>query len=192
MSDQGIISRRLIHKGRKFDFEQVVVAGASGEPIAREVVRHPGAVVVVPVLEDGGGPGGGGGGARLVMIRNRRVAVGETLLEFPAGTLDEGERPEACAGRELAEETGYEARGVVALGWFYTTPGLTDERMHAFVATGLREVGQRLEEDESITVEVLPAAEVLRRVDAGELRDGKSIVALFLAMRRGLVGAAGR
>lgn len=172
-----IFSRRLIHHGRKFDFEQVTYTSASGKPLTREVVRHPGAVVIVPILD----------GRRLVMIRNRRIAVGDTLLEFPAGTLDQSEPPDACAKRELIEETGYSAATLRPLGWFYTTPGLTDEMMHAFVATGLTHVGQRLEEDESITVEPIGVAEALRMADSGNLIDGKSIVALFLAHRRGLL-----
>jgi ADP-ribose pyrophosphatase len=88
----------------------------------------------------------------------------------------------------LIEEGGYKAAKLASLGWFYTTPGLTDERMHAFVATGLTHVGQELQADERIVVEHVPVAEALRMADSGELLDGKSIVALLLAHRRGLLG----
>jgi ADP-ribose pyrophosphatase len=171
------LRRRTIHRGKKFDFEVVTVQWPGGRTLEREVVRHPGAVVIVPVLEDG----------RVVLIRNDRIAAEATLYEFPAGTLEPGEAPEACARRELIEETGYEAATMEPLGWFYTTPGLTDEKMHAFAATGLRQVGQDLEEDERITVEVVSAARAMEMLDKGELVDGKSMLALLLAQRRGLL-----
>jgi ADP-ribose pyrophosphatase len=149
--------------------------------VDREVVRHPGAVCIVPVLDDG----------RIVMIRNFRNAPEELVWEVCAGTLEKDEEPAACAGRELIEETGYKAATITGLGWFYTTPGLTDERMHAFIATGLTHVGQALEEDESIRVEPLPAARVLGMIDSGELRDGKSIAAILMAVRRGCIEGGG-
>ena len=171
-----IVGRRTLHKGRKFDFEILTVL-QRGRETQRENVRHPGAVVVVPVLADG----------RIVLIRNHRVSIQERLWECCAGTMEPPEPPEACAARELIEETGYRAATFVPLGWFYTTPGLTDERMHAFVATGLEHVGQDLEDDESIAVEALPAAQVLKLIDSGELRDAKSMTAILLAVRRGVI-----
>lgn len=146
--------------------------------VTREVVRHPGAVVIVPVLRDG----------RIVLIRNFRIAVGEYTLECPAGTLGVGEDPAVCAARELIEETGYQAESITGLGWFYTTPGLTDEKMHAFAATGLTEVGQRLEEDEDIQVVYVTEPEALRMIDSGELRDAKSMIAILKARSHGLLG----
>lgn len=171
-----IVGRRTLHKGRKFDFEILTVL-QRGRETQRENVRHPGAVVVVPLLADG----------RIVLIRNHRLSVGERLWECCAGTMEPPEPPEACAARELIEETGYRAATFVPLGWFYTTPGLTDERMHAFVATGLEHVGQDLEDDESIAVEALLAAQVLKLIDSGELRDAKSMTAILLAVRRGVI-----
>lgn len=169
-----IVGRRTLHKGRKFDFEILTVL-QRGRETQRENVHHPGAVVVVPVLDDG----------RIVLIRNHRLSVGERLWECCAGTMEPPEPPELCAARELVEETGYRAATITPLGWFYTTPGLTDERMHAFVATGLAHVGQDLEDDESIAVEAVPADRVLEMIDSGELRDAKSMTALLLAQRRG-------
>ncbi len=171
-----VVARRTIHKGRKFDFELLTVRQRGGDTV-RENVRHPGAVVVVPILDDG----------RVVLIRNHRVSVGERLWECCAGTMEPPEPPEACAARELVEETGYRAATVTPVGWFYTTPGLTDERMHAFVARGLSHVGQDLEDDESIEVVALPVERALAMIDSGELRDAKSIVALLLAERAGLL-----
>jgi ADP-ribose pyrophosphatase len=171
------LERTVLCKGRKFDFERVVYAAPDGGRIEREVVRHPGAVVIVPVLDDG----------RIVLIRNRRYAVGTTLWELPAGTLEAGEDPAHCAARELTEETGFRARTIDPLGSFYTTPGLTDELMHAFCARGLTEVGQALEPGEEIEVHPVPRADAIRMLDDGDLMDAKSMLALLLAQRRGFL-----
>lgn len=156
--------------------------GPGGKVLRREVVRHPGSVVIVPILE-------GPEGARVVLIRNWRPALEKEVLELPAGTLEQGEEPTACARRELCEETGYEAEAVTLLGRFYTSPGLSDEFMTAFVATGLRHVGQRLEEDEQLTVEPMTVPAALAAVERGELVDAKSMLALLLAERRGMLRA---
>lgn len=177
-SPQGPPSRTLLHKGRKFDFELIEFAGGDGKPVRREVVRHPGAVVILPVLDDG----------RLVLIRNIRPSVDRALFELPAGTL-EAEPPEACASRELIEETGYRAATLAPLGRFYTSPGMSDELMWAFIATGLVHVGQDLEADERITVVEMPPAVVLGMMDAGELVDAKSMLTVLWAVRRGLINA---
>lgn len=171
--------RRLIHKGRKFDFESVRFVGRSGREATLEVVRHPGAVVIVPLLSEG----------RIALISNRRPALdGRRLWELPAGTLEKGEDPAAAAPRELEEETGYRAGRIVPIASFYTTPGMTDELMHAFLATDLREVGQRLEEDEDIETRAVGAQEALAMIDRSEIVDAKSMLALLLADRRSLLG----
>lgn len=218
-----ILARRTLHTGKKFDYEEITVASSKsgGAPITRQIVRHPGAVVVVAVdaARGVGGVGGVEGEKGLILIRNFRIGVEEWLFECCAGTIDtvsskDGkaapgmaagaahggvggggvsrfdprEDPTLCAGRELVEETGYQASELISLGWFYTTPGLTDERMHVFVARGLVHVGQRLEEDEHIQVERVAVSEALRMIDDGRIRDGKSITAILLAARRGLLG----
>ncbi len=175
--------RTVLCRGKKFDFASVRFRAPSGESVEKQYVAHPGAVVVVPVLE----------GGRVVLIRNFRGATGEWEWEFPAGTLDRaGEPPVECARRELVEETGYEAERMTFLGKYHTTPGLSDELMRAFVGEGLREVGQELEAGEMIDVAVKPVREAWEMVDRGELRDGKSITALFLASARGHVEGPGR
>ncbi len=179
--DPTVIARRTIHRGRKFDFESLSVRRPTGQVQDREIVRHPGAVVVIPVLDDG----------RIVLIRNFRISVERRLWECCAGTLEPPEDPAVCAGRELIEETGYQAGRIDPLGWFYTTPGLTDEKMHAFVASRLVHVGQRLEDDESIEVVCVPRAETLGMIDRGEIRDGKTIAAILLAERRGMLASPG-
>lgn len=172
-----VVERRVLHHGAKFSYESVRIVGPDGHESWRQMVRHPGAVVVVPVLSDG----------RLALIRNERFAVGQALLELPAGTLEPGEKPEICAGRELIEETGYEAATLTPLGRFYTTPGMTDELIWAYVGRGLRHVGQRLEPGEHITVIPTPMDAAMAMIDDGRLMDAKSMLALLLAHRRGLL-----
>jgi ADP-ribose pyrophosphatase len=176
-SNRTVLRREVLHKGPKFDFERLTLSAPGGREVQREVIRHPGAAVIVPLLP----------GANVVLIRNDRFAVGKTLYELPAGTLSPGEPPDACAARELEEETGYRAATLAPLGRFYTTPGMTDELMWAFLATGLRHVGQRLEEDEALTVEVVGMDRALQMIDSGELMDAKSMLALLVAHRRGLL-----
>lgn len=175
-----VLDRRVVLQGAKFDFEEVTLAGRNGRELKRQMVRHPGAATILPVLDDG----------RLVLVRNDRFAVGALLLELPAGTLDGGEDPEACAARELREETGYEAATIERLGRFHTTPGLTNELMHAYVARGLTEVGQALEEDEELTVEPHSPASVFGMIDRGEITDAKTILTVLLAARRGVIDDA--
>ncbi len=138
------------------------------ETVGRDVVVHPGAVVILPILEDG----------RIVMIRNYRYTVEEQLWELPAGTMENGEQPRATARRELAEETGYRAATVEPIMTFYTSPGICTELMHAFVASDLTTVGQDLEGAEQIIVEPLEVSDIRRRLLAGEFRDGKTIAVL--------------
>lgn len=152
----------------KFDVERRFIRLADGRQVERQVIVHPGAVVVLPVLEDG----------RIVMINNHRFAVGRTLLELPAGTLEADEDPAACAGRELEEETGYRCRRIEPLCDFYTSPGILSERMYAFVASDLEHVGQRLEAGEEIEVAIEPADKIRQLLIGGKLKDGKTIAVL--------------
>ncbi|MDZ7778424.1 MAG: NUDIX hydrolase [Gemmatimonadota bacterium] len=158
-----------VFEGVKFDVERRRVPTRDGGSAVRELVVHPGAVVVLPLLEDG----------RIVMIRNHRFAVDETLWELCAGTLEPGEDPARTAARELVEETGYEAAHIAPLTMFYTTPGICTERMYAFVATGLEEVGQQLEATEQIEVEVVSRDDVMAMAASGEIRDGKTLATLL-------------
>ncbi len=180
------MTRLTIHKGRRFSFEAVSFAQPDGRILQREVVRHPGAVVIVPILDDSADP-------ELVLVENLRVAMEKTVLEFPAGTIEQGELPCDCAARELIEETGYKAKNLHDIGRFYTSPGMSDELMHAFVGTKLTEEAQNLDEDECLTVKVIKASTLLGLIDNGELIDGKSMLAFLLALRQGFVnpGRAG-
>jgi ADP-ribose pyrophosphatase len=167
---------RLIFKGRVIEVHSVGVRMKDGRVLPRDYVHYSDAVVVLPILDDG----------RMVLIRNRRFAVEEELLELPAGMVDGKEAPAATAERELAEETGYAAGRIEPLGWFYTGPGSMDERMHAFLATALRPGEQHLEAYEEIRVEALAEGEVRRMVRDGTIHDAKTLAALGLYwLRRG-------
>lgn len=174
------VTRRLLHTGRKFNFEMLTVSAPGKKNLEREVVRHPGAVIVLPLTASESGP-------EVVMIRNWRLSVEDWMWELPAGTLERGEDPLVCAGRELEEETGFRAATIEPLCRFHTSPGLSDELMWAFVARGLTPGPQRLEVDEHVTVHRLSAYECVRRAEQGEMSDAKSMLVLLLAARRGLI-----
>lgn len=158
-----------LFRGVRFDVQRREVPVRGGDTAVREVVVHPGAVVVLPLLDDG----------RIVMIRNHRFAVEETLWELCAGTLEDGESPLETAGRELVEETGYRAERIEPMTTFYTSPGICTERMHAYIATGLTQVGQDLEDTEKIEVEAVTRDRALDMIEQGEIRDGKTIATLL-------------
>lgn len=151
-----------------------------GEPVIRDVIVHPGAVVILPVLDDG----------RIVLIRNQRLAVGRELLELPAGTREPGEPPQVTAARELREETGYEAEQLEPFASFFTSPGILTEIMQAFRACGLRHVGQDLEETEEIRVDIMDEDAVLKAVTSGEIADGKTLAVLGMYFLRRSSGAS--
>jgi len=156
--------------GERMSIERVTWSDGSTSRRSRDVVRAPDAVTIVLELDDG----------RLVMIQNARASVEEALWEFPAGARDDGESGEDAARRELEEEAGFHARHMAPIGAFYSTPGLTDERMTVWRADGLSHVGQRLESYEQIRVHRRSWGEIIDMVANGSIRDGKSIAALFL------------
>ena len=158
---------------RKFRVERRLQMTPDGRTHEREVVIHPGAVTILPVLPDG----------RICLIRNYRVAVGETLIELPAGTLDPGEDPAEAARRELIEETGYRAEKIEPLCEFFMSPGILNERMVVFVATGLQPGETALEAGEQIEPLLVTLPEALELVHSGEIRDAKSIAALLFYER---------
>jgi ADP-ribose pyrophosphatase len=148
---------------------------ASGHEYVRETVQHPGAVVVLPILEDG----------RVCLIRNYRVAVGQTLIELPAGTLEPGEDSADTARRELEEETGYRATRIEPLLEFFMSPGILSERMHAYLATGLTKGPPSPEAGEEIEPLLVTWDQALRMALGGEIQDAKTLATLlFYELRR--------
>jgi ADP-ribose pyrophosphatase len=167
-SDPPAHAPEILLTARKFRVERRRVPDPAGRILEREVVAHPGAVVILPLLDS----------ETVVMIRNRRFAAGRTLLELPAGTLEADEPPRDCAARELAEETGYQAGRIEPLMEFYTSPGVLTERMFAFIARDLVAVGQQLEADEQIEVEPVRWDRIRQLLTDAKLLDGKTIAVL--------------
>lgn len=162
---------RILYRGRKIDLALRPVQLSDGSIADREVVLHRGAVALLPLLD---------GGDRVCLIRNRRYAVGKTLLELPAGTLDPGEAPEGCASRELQEETGYVAGRVTFLTAWWVSPGLFNERMFLFRCEDLRPGPQAQELDEAIEPVVFPWEEAVRMALDGRIEDAKTMLAILL------------
>lgn len=163
------VEKQIIYTGRKIRLEVHHLEDDAGKRTQREVVVHPGAVVILPFLDD----------KTILLIRNRRHAVAQVLLELPAGTLEKGEAPMNCAGRELLEETGYLATRLKPITNFYTSPGILSEKMYAFAAYDLEKAQAALEEDEEI--EVVPAGftNAIEMIRHGEIQDGKTIACLL-------------
>jgi ADP-ribose pyrophosphatase len=143
---------------------------SAGKVLAREIIEHPGAVTILPLLADGS----------VCLIRNFRMAVGQTLVELPAGTLSPGENPLAAAHRELAEETGYTADSMRHLHSFWMSPGILQERMHLYLATGLKAGKAALEEGEEIQPLIVPWQEALAMTRDGRIQDAKTLVGILL------------
>jgi ADP-ribose pyrophosphatase len=169
------LERQIAWRGPLFSVEVLRLRDEQGREHQREIVRHPGAVAVVPVLD-----GGPGKPSSLVLIRNERIAVERALWEVPAGKLEAGEDPVEAARRELAEETGYRAGSLRSLGTFYTSPGFTDECMHVFAAGALEPGSQALEGGEQIEVHVRTVEQVLEMIADGSIVDGKTLAAILL------------
>ena len=169
---------RSIYNGRIVNLRVDDVELSPGHTVRREVVEHPGSVVVV--AEDGRG--------RILWERQYRYAINKTLYELPAGTLDRDEAPDACASRELEEETGYRPATLLSLGGFYAAPGFCTEYLHAFLARDLARARVNLDEDEEIEVVPLTVEETLQKIDAGEIEDAKSLAAFYLYLRRQNLG----
>jgi len=169
MAEAEIIETRSIHRGKIVDLEIQKVRLPNEHVVEMEILHHPGAAAIVPLDNNG----------RVLLVRQYRHATGGYLLEVPAGKLYKGEPPESCALREGEEETGRKAKDLVPLGWIWTTPGFTDEKIWLFLATGLSETQQSLEKDEVISIEHVPLGEAIGMAESGEITDAKSVCALL-------------
>jgi ADP-ribose pyrophosphatase len=172
------ISSKRVYSGKIISVDLDSVRFPNGTVGDLEMVRHPGASAVVPFLDPLDSPD-----PRIVLIRQYRYAANGYVYEIPAGRLDAGEEPEACAARELKEETGYSAANLIALTTFYTTPGFTDERIHLFAASGLTEGSSQTESDEVLDLAPMTLSKAMAMIASGGLVDGKSIIGLFFAER---------
>ena len=164
---------RVIFRGRKIDLALKSVTLADGSESDREVILHPGAVALVPMVD----------ADHVCLVRVRRHAIDKLILEVPAGTIDPGESPDATAARELREETGYTAGQVRRVAEWWPSPALFTERMYLYLCTDLRPGPTDLQPDEQIEPVVVPWAEAMRMVYEGQIEDAKSMLALLICDR---------
>lgn len=165
-----IESREHLLTAQRFKVERIQERDKDGKVRAREVVRHSGAVTVLPIVDD----------HHICLIRSWRVAVEETLIEIPAGTLEPNEDPAECARRELIEETGYRAGTIEFVQHFFLSPGILDEKMHLFMAKDLTPGETALEPGERIENWIMTWDEALELARAGKIRDAKTLAGIFL------------
>ena len=172
------IKPRLIESRKVFEGKVFVVTVDTVEEgdrvYQRDVVRHPGSAVIVPVFADG----------TVALVKQYRHPTVRYLLEIPAGTLEPGERPEIGAARELEEELGVVAGGLEKLSEFFVSPGFCEEKMWLYLATDLTETSQNLDEDELIEIVRVSFSEALEMISDGEIQDAKTIIGLMLAAPR--------
>jgi ADP-ribose pyrophosphatase len=170
------VLRTAVTEGARFDIRCDDIALPSGRVVRHDTVIHPGAVIVLPVHSDG----------RLVLVNQYRHSVGREILEVPAGTLEEGESPQVCAARELAEECHLSARTWISLGVVYPAPGFCNEVQHIFLARDLEPCHDAvLDPDEILEVVEIRLHDLIERIKNGQLSDSKSMTALFLARIKG-------
>jgi ADP-ribose pyrophosphatase len=168
-----ILRSTLIYKGPVFGVRRDWLIEPGGVRATREVITHPGSVVVLPVFPDG----------RILLVRQYRHASRQFLWELVAGRMEAGENPRRGAARELIEETGYRAKSFRVFLDMFPTPGFLEERMYVLLAEGLTQGEAQPEDDEKITSKAFPRAELERMIRRGKLRDAKTIAGLLYYFR---------
>ena len=166
-----ILNTSLIYRGRAFKVENVHVRLSDGRQRDYDLVNHLGAVTILPLDDEG----------QVWFVRQYRIGARQTLLELPAGVLEEDEDPAAGAAREIREEIGMAAGNLLKIGEFYMAPGYSSELMHVFLATDLTPDSLPQDDDEFLEIIRYPLPEVLQMVQRGEIMDGKTISSLLLA-----------
>jgi len=169
-----LVSTERVYSGRIVNLDRDTVRFPDGSLGQLEMLRHPGASAVVPFVDEPTGRD-----PRVILIRQFRHAADGYIWEIPAGRLDAGEPPEACAHRELEEEAGVRAANLAHLTTIYTTPGFTDERIHLFMASDLTHVAYRREADEFMEIHERRWSDIGRMIRGGEIKDGKTLIALL-------------
>jgi ADP-ribose pyrophosphatase len=167
-----VLDSQTPFRGNVFSVTSERVLEPNGVSATRDVVRHSGSVVILPVDDAGNEP-------RILLERQYRYAAGDYMLELPAGRVERGEKPMAGAQRELLEETGYKAKEWRKLLFFYPSPGFLDETMTVFLASGLTSGEAQPEEDEKIKYRFSPLSKVLKMIGSGKIQDGKTIASVL-------------
>lgn len=165
-----VISSEKVFEGRLLRVRVDTVRLADGQHAQREIVEHPGAVAMVPLL-----------GEEIILVRQWRQPLGTVTLEIPAGTLRPGELPEECARRELVEETGFCPGRLTRLASVALAPGYSTEIIHLFLAEELSHATAHQDVDENVSVSFMPLREAVRRCAVGEFQDAKTLIGLLLA-----------
>lgn len=168
------IESEYIYKGKVVNLRIDEVRLQNNKKSKREIVEHRGATAIVPIDSEN----------NIIMVTQYRKAVEKTLLEIPAGTLEDGEDPLECAKRELVEEIGFGAKEFLHLISFYSTPGFTTEKLHLYMAKNLYKKEGIPDEDEFIQVKKVPLDEAFNMVMKGEIEDAKSIIGILLVHKR--------
>lgn len=163
-----LLERKTVYEGRVVDLvvDQVEIAGRKA---VREVVRHPGGVVILGVMDDG----------RIPFVRQHRYPMDRVLLELPAGKIDPDEAPEISASREMEEETGFRPREIQLVSTFYSSPGFCDELLYMYYAPSLIRTAPNRDHDEHLELLLLSLEESLELASKGEILDGKTLTALY-------------
>ena len=164
------MTRHIVHHGRKIQVAIDVSTGPDGREVRRDMIFHPGAVVILPVVD----------ADHICLLRNYRFVIGETLWELPAGTLEPNEELQHAARRELLEETGYTAAKWRSLGYLYASPGVLDEKLHLFIAEELTPGPAHPEADEQLEPKVVPWSKALAMALDGTIKDAKTITSILL------------
>lgn len=164
------VSSERLYEGKVVNLRRDQVLLPNGKQATREIVEHPGAVAVVPVLPDG----------RILMVRQFRHPVGIVLLEIPAGKLSPGEDPDECARRELEEETGYRAGRLERKASIFTGPGFTDEIIHLYIAKELIKTTANPDEDEFLAIVAWEPQQIRQMIRTGQICDAKTIAGIYL------------
>jgi len=164
------ISSKTLYEGKVINLKVNEVKLENGAVASREIVEHPGGVCVFGIDED----------KNVLMVKQYRAPFECVLLEAPAGKLDKGEDPLTCGKREFLEETGYTAKKMTYLGEFYPSVGFLTEKIHIYMAEGLKKEEQHLDEDEFLNVLKMPLSELLKMVKNNEIKDAKTVIGLLM------------
>jgi ADP-ribose pyrophosphatase len=177
-----VTNARYVYRGTLLKLQVATVEFSNGRETTREIVEHPGAVAIIPLLDR----------SRMLVVRQYRIAARRHLVEIPAGTLEPGESPVSCAKRELMEETRHAAGRMRKLFSCYLAPGYSTEKIHFFLASKLTPREARQAEDETITVREMSLHEGLRAIENGDVQDAKTICAIYYLATRGKTRARTR